>query len=148
MSSSALPAPLVRRRPRAVRPARPAMPARPAVRTRPAAPIAVPARAGTDRPSAAVLWRRRAVAVAILLTVVLALTAAIGRVTSGAFAEPTSQVGGHVVVEPGQTLWDVAVATAPDGMDTRRHLDEVVRLNGLDTAAEVDAWTVVLLPAR
>ncbi|HSK24951.1 MAG TPA: hypothetical protein VK906_17330 [Egicoccus sp.] len=101
--------------------------------------------AGTRRPSAAVIWRRRAVAILGLIVVAFLLTVAIGRV--GAEAELEDKVAGHVVVQPGQSLWEVAVATAPEGMDARRHLDEVVKLNGF-TSSQVDAWTVVLLPAR
>jgi hypothetical protein len=41
----------------------------------------------------------------------------------------------------------VAVATAPEGMDVRRQLADIEALNDLK-AHEVDAWTVVLLPAR
>jgi hypothetical protein len=73
------------------------------------------------------------------------ITVAIGRV--GAEAELQDKVAGHVVVQPGQSLWEVAVATAPEGMDARRQLDDLVKLNGF-TSSQVDAWTVVLLPAR
>jgi hypothetical protein len=96
-------------------------------------------------PSAATLWRRRAVAVALLVVLAFLATVAIGRV--GAGAELEDRVAGHVVVEPGETLWDVAVATAPEGMDVRRHLAELEALNGV-TAGDVTAWTVILLPAR
>ncbi|MFA9446657.1 hypothetical protein [Egicoccus sp. AB-alg6-2] len=97
------------------------------------------------RPSTAVLWRRRAVAVLGLVLIAFALTVAIGRV--GAEAELADKVAGHVVVQPGESLWEVAAATAPEGVDTRRHLDDLVRLNGFDSS-QVEAWTVVLLPAR
>jgi hypothetical protein len=90
-------------------------------------------------------WRRRTVAVLALLALAFALTVAIGRV--GAQAELADKVAGHVVVEPGQTLWDVAAATAPAGVDVRDQLAALEALNGL-RAHEVDAWTVVLLPAR
>jgi len=108
-------------------------------------PAPRPATRPAPRPSAAVLWRRRVVAVLGLVLVAFLLTVAIGRVV--AEAELADKVAGHVVVQPGQTLWDVAAATAPDGVDPRRHLDDLVRLNGFD-ASTVDAWTVVLLPAR
>jgi hypothetical protein len=113
--------------------------------TVPATRVAVPRDAATRRPSAAVLWRRRLVALLGLVALAFLLTVMIGRV--GAEAELADKVAGHVVVQPGETLWDVAVATAPQGMDTRRHLDDLVRLNGFDRGT-VDAWTVVLLPAR
>jgi Tfp pilus assembly protein FimV len=112
-----------------------------------------PTRSLHRRPSAAApvgprrssAWRRRAVAVGALLVVVFALTVAIGRV--GAEAELADRVAGHVVVAPGETLWDVAAATAPAGVDVREQLAAIEALNGR-RAHEVDAWTVVLLPAR
>ena len=56
-------------------------------------------------------------------------------------------VAGHVVAAPGDTLWDIAVATAPDGVDARRQLASLRELNGLE-GAHLDAWAVVLIPAR
>jgi hypothetical protein len=97
------------------------------------------------RPTAATFWRRRALVLTVLVALAFLLTVAIGRV--GAQAELTDRVAGHVVVQPGQTLWEVAVATAPEGLDVRRQLADIEALNGL-RAHEVDAWTVVLLPAR
>jgi hypothetical protein len=97
------------------------------------------------RPAAATFWRRRLLALAALVALAFLLTVAIGRV--GAGAELDDRVAGHVVVQPGQTLWEVAVATAPEGLDVRRQLADIEALNGL-RAHEVDAWTVVLLPAR
>jgi hypothetical protein len=55
-------------------------------------------------------------------------------------------VAGHVVLQPGETLWDVAVRSAPVGVDPRRQLDTLRRLNGFAPGA-LDAWTVVLIPA-
>jgi hypothetical protein len=97
------------------------------------------------RPSAATLWRRRAGALAALVLLAFLLTVAIGRVGAGAGLE--DPVAGHVVVGPGETLWDVAVATAPPGVDVRRHLADLEALNGLERG-EVAAWTVVLIPSR
>jgi hypothetical protein len=91
------------------------------------------------------IWRRRLVALALLVVLAFALTVAIGRV--GAGAELEDPVAGHVVVAPGETLWDVAVATAPAGMDVRQHLAELQALNGFE-GRDLAAWTVVLLPAR
>jgi hypothetical protein len=96
-------------------------------------------------PGPATYWRRRLVAVGVLLAAAFLLTALIGRV--GAEAELEDKVAGHVVVQPGETLWDVAAETAPDGVDTREQLRAVAELNGLEGDA-VDAWTVVLIPAR
>lgn len=101
--------------------------------------------ATTTHPTRATYWRRRAVALTVLLVAAFLLTALIGRV--GAEAELEDKVAGHAVVQPGETLWDVAVDTAPDGVDPREQLRAVAELNGLDSGA-VDAWSVVLIPAR
>jgi hypothetical protein len=97
------------------------------------------------RASRSAYHRRRAVAVAVLVLLAFVLTVAIGRV--GAEAELADKVAGHVVIEPGATLWDVAVATAPDGVDPRQQLADLRELNGL-TGSQVRAWSVVLVPAR
>jgi hypothetical protein len=101
--------------------------------------------ASSFRAGPATIWRRRSVAVAMLVVLAFLLTVAIGRV--GAGAELTDPVAGHVVVAPGETLWDVAVATAPPGVDVREQLVALEALNGLESG-DVAAWTVVLIPAR
>jgi hypothetical protein len=83
-------------------------------------------------------------AVVVLVALVFLLTVAIGRV--GAEAELADPVGGHAVVEPGGSLWGVAVETAPAGVDPRAHLAAIRALNGIE-GSNVPEWTVVLLPA-
>jgi hypothetical protein len=90
-------------------------------------------------------WRRRMLMVGVLLAVAFLVTGLIGRV--GAEAELEDKVAGHAVVQPGESLWDVTVATVPDGIDPREHLHGIKELNGLD-GSHVEAWTVVLIPAR
>ena len=91
------------------------------------------------------IWRRRLGVVAIVALLTAALTLAVGDLgaTADAGAAPTA----YAVVEPGQTLWDVAVDSAPQGTDPRDYLHRIEELNGLETAA-VPAWTVVVLPPR
>jgi hypothetical protein len=87
--------------------------------------------------------RRRTVA--ILVTIALVVAGA--GLAASALAMPADPpVGGHVVLQPGETLWDIAVRSAPNGTDPRTQLDTLRRLNGLGAGA-LDAWTVVLLPA-
>lgn len=97
------------------------------------------------RPGAATYWRRRAGVLAILLVVGMLLVGVVGQV--GASADLADRVDGHVVIEPGQTLWDVAVATAPTEVDARDQLARIEELNGVH-ASDVEAWNVILLPAR
>lgn len=100
--------------------------------------------AGAPTPRAA-YWRRRLAAVAALVALAFAATVLVGRVV--AEAELGDPVAGEAVVEPGQSLWDVAVATTPAGVDPRAHLEDIRRLNGFDSA-HVEPWTVVAIPAR
>jgi len=97
--------------------------------------VPTPARART---------RRRAVLLAILSGVLLFAIASAGL----SLAAPGElESAGHVVLQPGETLWDVAVRSAPAGVDPRRQLDDIRRLNGFGSGT-TDAWTVVLIPAR
>lgn len=84
-------------------------------------------------------------AVLVLVVLVFLVTVAVGRV--GAEAELADPVGGHAVVEPGSSLWAVAVETAPPGADPRAQLDAIRDLNGI-RGSDIAAWTVVLLPAH
>ncbi len=95
--------------------------------------------------SVAQAWRRRGLVVVGLLVAAFLLTVAIGRVTASAGL--ADEVAGNEVVAPGETLWDVAVATAPADVDVRAHLAELEALNGV-RAGEVEAWEVLLIPAR
>jgi Tfp pilus assembly protein FimV len=96
-------------------------------------------------PTRAAAWRRRLGAVAVLVLLAFLLTAGIGRVTAGAqLADP---VAGTVTIGPGETLWDVAAATAPPGVGVAEQLAAINDLNGFDSAS-IDPWTVVLVPAR
>ncbi len=97
-------------------------------------------------PTQMTYWKRRAgVAVTVVGT---ALLLVLGSGYGGAEADlARPDVSGHATVEPGETLWDVAVTNAPDGVDPRSYLARIRDVNGLD-GATVPAWTVVLLPAN
>ncbi len=119
----------------------------------PEAPLGVAAPAAAVPPALRVVPAGRAggsvrnrvvAAIVAALAVALVLSAAgiVGAATTGEL-----EVAGHVVLQPGETLWDVAVRSAPAGVDPRRQLDDIRRVNGFGPGAH-DAWTVVLLPAR
>jgi hypothetical protein len=97
----------------------------------------VPVRGGSRTAS-----RRRLVAL-VAAVIVVGLASGIGRAALAVPEEPA--VLGHVVLQPGETLWDVAVRSAPAGVDPRQQLDVLRRLNGFGPGA-LDAWTVVLVP--
>jgi len=89
---------------------------------------------------------RRGVATVVGLVVALALVVGgIATVLTGGQDVPAA--AGHVVLQPGETLWDIAVRSAPAGVDPRQQLDVLRRMNGFAPGG-LDAWTVVLIPAR
>jgi hypothetical protein len=119
----------------------------------PAAVPAVPAaRPDRSRPRTAAPLRVVPAARRRRLLVLVAgavLVAALGGLGLRAAAAPEAPAAaGHVVLAPGETLWEVAVRTAAPGVDPRAQLRDLVLLNDLDPAVAPAAWTVVLLPAR
>jgi len=99
-----------------------------------------------DRRSARVALRpARRIGSAVLAVALLLATVGVG-VAATAQQAPL-EAAGHVVLQPGETLWDVAVRSAAPGVDPRRQLDDLRRLNAFGPGP-LDAWTVVLIPAR
>jgi len=111
--------------------------------TAPMAPAA-PALRLAPMPASARTRKRAGALAASIAVVVLAVAGIVGTALAGS-AE--LEVAGHVVLQPGETLWDVAIRSAPAGVDPRRQLDDLRRVNGFGPGA-LDAWTVVLIPAR
>lgn len=97
------------------------------------------------RPSRGTYLRRRILAGLGLAAAVLALVLIAGGSIAEAGAQH-QQVVGRATIAPGETLWDVAVANAPQDVDPRDYLASIRRLNDLE-GRPVAAWTVVLLPA-
>lgn len=89
-------------------------------------------------------WRRRIGALLVLLAaLVLVVEALAGPVGPRQEVVPASTA--TAVVEPGQTLWDVAGEHAPEGVATDAYVRELAELNGITNGA-VDAWQVLRLP--
>jgi Tfp pilus assembly protein FimV len=100
---------------------------------------------------AAVYRRRRLLTLLVLAAALVALIAVGARVVGGAGAEPVRTAPGAApvvhdpaafgasgsqpppgavyIVQPGDTLWSIAVALAP-GSDTRDEVDRLAALNG------------------
>lgn len=89
-------------------------------------------------------WVRRfgPLVVVLMAVVVLVVSGQVGAASD----DGASAAAAVVVVEPGQTLWDVAVATAGDGVDPRAQLEAIRAANDLSGAA-LPAWTVLVVPA-
>lgn len=99
-----------------------------------------------QRPAQATFRRRRLGFLLLLIALVLSVGAVLGTVS--AQAELDDPVAGHAVVQPGETLWDLARASAPEGVDPRAQLAAIRELNGIGGHDDLAPWTVVLLPTR
>jgi nucleoid-associated protein YgaU len=79
--------------------------------------------------------RGRALLTVLALAFGVVLVAVVGAVVD---REPGLSLAGEssVVVRPGDTVWDIAVAVGGDD-DVRAVVDEIQRLNGLDGSALV-----------
>ena len=128
MATISLPAPATRRAPRAtVRPSydRTLVLERPVVASAPASPIRLSRRG-----------RRLARTAVIALALLLALTIGVlGRGTPVQAGDAPAQVAtSTVIVEPGQSLWDVARGLSLDA-DLRETVARIQELNGLSGGA-------------
>ena len=86
---------------------------------------------------------RRVVALLALLPIVVAFFLMSTRAAQADASGPTTAI---VKVEAGQSLWDVAVAIAPDE-DPRSTIWTIKALNGLETS-EVQAGQALVVPAQ
>ncbi|MES9604350.1 LysM peptidoglycan-binding domain-containing protein [Actinomadura sp. NPDC000929] len=104
----------------------------------------------SDHPPIRLTRRGRAVLVAFAATVTLILLWL--NVGSGAFAGSRESHGGParpsetVVVEPGETLWDIASAADP-GSDPRLVVESIIDLNGLAGDPTVHPGQELRLPS-
>ncbi|MEU8307234.1 LysM domain-containing protein [Actinomadura sp. NPDC048955] len=104
----------------------------------------------SDRPPIRLTRRGRAVLVAFAATVTLILLWL--NVGPGAFAGSGAGHGGPsrpaatVVVEPGETLWDIASAADP-GSDPRIVVQRIIDLNGLAGDPTVHPGQELRLPS-
>ncbi len=149
MSTMLLTAPLATRRPSAHRRpalrvvAEPAAARRPArvrpARVRPAAvqPVRV-------QPVSVRLTARGRVAAVCLLVVFAVAALLLTASVSGAGASSTAVPVRHVVVEPGQTLWEIAGDVAPDA-DRRDTVAAILELNALP-GSSVQAGQQIAVP--
>jgi nucleoid-associated protein YgaU len=110
-----------------------------------------------SRPNAAgslALTRRGWVTVAVLVAVLVSLggigaSAVARQATSGPGADGPETAGRTttVLVQPGQTLWEIAGEVAPTGTDIRVTVDRIAELNGLQRAGDLEVGERLVIPA-
>ena len=88
-------------------------------------------------------WRRRT-GVALILSALLVLGAQ--ALAGGDAVTPVPVSQQTAVVQPGESLWDVARANAPAGTSTADYVEQLRSTNALDGAV-VQPWQVLRLPA-
>ena len=90
-------------------------------------------------------WRRRLGALVVLATVVIVGGQALVG-PGGQLAPATVPANAAtVVVQPGQTLWDIASTHAPADTSTWAYVEQLAELNGV-APDQLDAWQVLRLP--
>jgi len=96
--------------------------------------LIAPTRAMTTQPvvrPAMRLTRRGRLAIVLLVMVASFVLFSIARVTTDASSTPSGPATRAVVVQPGQTLWQIAEQIRP-GVDPRETIIRIQSLNGFD----------------
>lgn len=90
-------------------------------------------------------WRRRLAALLLVVAVAVLVGQVLVRPAPALVPVTAPASAATVVVQPGQTLWDIAVTHAPDGTTTWTYVDRLAELNGV-TAGQLQPWQVLRLP--
>jgi hypothetical protein len=105
----------------------------------------VPAPAEPDLPELR-LTRRGRLAMFLSTLLMLGVLGVILGSTTVATDEPGAPVPATMVtVEPGQTLWDLAAEANPNG-DVRNTVDDIMRLNSIESAGGLQAGDTIAIP--
>ncbi len=92
------------------------------------------------------LTRRGRLAMFLSTLLMLGVLGIILGSTTVATDEPGAPVPATmVVVEPGQTLWDLAAKANPNG-DIRTTVDDIMRLNSIESAGGLQAGDTIAVP--
>ncbi len=99
-----------------------------------------------DQPVAVRLTTRGRIAVLLAAMLTLAVLA----VALGSSTTATGEAGAPVpsqtvTVEPGHTLWQIAAEANPNG-DIRQTVDDIMRLNSLESAAGLQMGSEIAVP--
>ena len=108
--------------------------------------VVVDARARSG-PSRRLTRRGQFVAVAGLVALAFVVLTLFGArsaaVPAGTPLEPTRTV----TVQPGETMWNIAARVAP-ATDPRETIEQIVRLNGLDSAGDLQIGQSIAVPVE
>ena len=100
-----------------------------------------------DLPVAVRLTTRGRIAVLLAAVLTIAVLAvALGSSSTTATGEVGAPVPSQTVtVEPGHTLWQIAAEANPNG-DIRQTVDDIMRLNSLESAAGLQMGSEIAVP--
>ncbi len=76
---------------------------------------------------------RRMAALALTLAIVAGIVVSASDPQSAVTSRPGAPA--YVVAEPGETLWDLALLYAPEGVDREAYVDRLITLNGVSGVA-------------
>ena len=115
------------------------------VRVRHLAVVPAPADAGDGEPQLR-LTRRGRLAMFLSTLLMLGVLGVILGSTTVATDEPGAPVPATmVVVEPGQTLWDLAAEANPNG-NGQQTVSDIMRLNSIESASGLQAGDTIAVP--
>lgn len=99
-----------------------------------------------NRRSRVRLTRRGRLAMFLSTVLMLVVLAVILGSTTAATDQPGAPVPATMItVKPGQTLWDLAAKANPTG-DVRVTVDDIMRLNSIESAGNVQAGDTIAVP--
>jgi nucleoid-associated protein YgaU len=99
----------------------------------------------TQRPAGVRLTRRGRALLTLLVVTLLTVAFSLGRVSSEATGAATAPARRTIVVQPGQTLWEIARVADPQA-DPREVVRRIEEINDLRGAAAVRPGQQLLLP--
>ncbi|MGZ8718703.1 MAG: LysM peptidoglycan-binding domain-containing protein [Aeromicrobium sp.] len=105
---------------------------------------AVPA--PTKQPGLRLTRRGRVVLFLVAIAVVLLMGVTFGGSTAATDQSGLPVAAQTITLKPGQTLWDIAVAANPNG-DLRQTVDDIIELNSLPSAGELQIGREIAVPA-
>lgn len=97
---------------------------------------------GPPAPPTPVYWRRRVVALVLVVLVAVGVSMVVRSVAGPAV--PTAQIEMTVTMSTGDTLWDLARRYAPAGTDRASWVVDVAARNGVDPGAILPGTPLVI----